>query len=47
MPSDEFLSSLLDAPPTILALLLGIAAVGVAGLALHVVLRAITRERSE
>ena len=47
MPSDEVLSSLLDAPPTILALLLGIAAVGVAGLALHVVLRAITKERSE
>ncbi|WP_158218083.1 hypothetical protein [Marinibacterium profundimaris] len=47
MPSDDVLSSLLDAPPTILALLLGIAAVGVAGLALHVVLRAITKERGE
>lgn len=47
MPSDDFLSSLLHAPPTILALLLGIAAVGVAGLALHVVLRAITKERGE
>lgn len=47
MPSESLLSSLLDAPPTILALLLGLAAVGVAGLALHVVLRAITKERSE
>ncbi len=47
MPSDDVLSSLLDAPPPILALLLGIAAVGVAGLALHVVLRAITKERGE
>ena len=47
MPSDDVLSPLLDAPPTILALLLGIAAVGVAGLALHVVLRAITKERGE
>lgn len=47
MPSDEFLSSLLDVPPTILALLLGIAAVGVAGFALLVVLRAISKERSE
>ena len=47
MPSDDVLSSLLSAPPTILALLLGIGAVTVAGLALHVVLRAITKERSE
>lgn len=47
MPSDDVLSSLLGAPPTILALLLGIAAVGVAGLALHVVLRTITKERGE
>lgn len=47
MPSDDVFSLLLDAPPTILALLLGIAAVGVAGLALHVVLRAITKERGE
>ncbi|MDD9728224.1 hypothetical protein PVV74_22510 [Roseovarius sp. SK2] len=47
MPSDDVFSLLLDAPPTILALLLGIAAVGVVGLALHVVLRAITKERGE
>lgn len=47
MTSDEFLTALLDTPPTVLALLLGIAAVGVAGLALHVVLRAISKEDSE
>lgn len=47
MPSDDVLSSLFSAPPTTLALLLGIAAVGVAGLALYVVLRAITKEPTE
>lgn len=47
MPSNDILFAVLEAPPTVLALLLGLAAVGVAGLALHVVLRAMTRERDE
>jgi len=47
MPSDDVLTSLLSAPPIILALLLALAAVGVTGLALHVVLRAISKDRGE
>lgn len=42
--SDDFLSSLLTAPPTILALLLGLAAIAVVGLALRVVLQALSKE---
>ena len=47
MSSDEMLTSLLNAPPSTLALLLGLGAVGVVGFALYVVLRAITKERGE
>ena len=47
MSSDDVLSSLIDAPPIILALILGIASVGVSGLALHIVLRTISKERGK
>ena len=43
MPSDDILSMVLSAPPTILALLLGLGAVGVTAFALYVVLRTIPK----
>lgn len=42
--ADDLLSNLLSAPPTILALLLALAAIGVVGLALRVVLHALSKE---
>ena len=44
MPSDDLITSLLTAPPTILALLLGLGAIAVVGLALRIVLHALSKE---
>lgn len=43
-PPDDLISALLSAPPTILALLLGLAALGVVAIALRVVLYALSKE---
>lgn len=42
--SPDLLTNLLTAPPTILALLLGLSAIAVVGLALRVVLRALSKD---
>ena len=44
MPSHDLITSLLTAPPTILALLLGLGAIAVVGLALRIVLHALSKE---
>lgn len=43
-PPDNLITSLLAAPPTILALLLGLAAIAVVAMALRIVLHALSKE---
>ena len=47
MPNTETLANLLTASPVTLALILGLAAVGVAGMSLFVLLKLAGRERRE